>query len=262
MELEQIAEIAELAARNAGEILEEWGEKFSAREKSRANLVTEADFASQEAIHRILSEKFPDHGYLGEEGLDERSQESEYRWIIDPLDGTGNYVHRFPYYCVSIALEQRGQLVVGVVYDPNRNEMFRAIRGSGATLNGMTLDVSDCQQLSQAMVVASLPIAADADDPAVKRFLTVMPKAQSVQRTGSAALNLSYVAAGRLDGFWSTSLKPWDMAAGVLLVEEAGGLVTDTKGGAFLVDEPDLLTTAGVGLQQELIDVFQSLESS
>ncbi|HSG69226.1 MAG TPA: inositol monophosphatase family protein, partial [Planctomycetaceae bacterium] len=233
MELEHATDIAEQAAREAGRILEEWAVKFTAREKSRSNLVTEADFASQTAIHQILSQSFPEHGFLGEEGLQLPASGGEYRWIIDPLDGTGNYVHRFPYYCVSIALECRNELVAGVVFDPNRNEMFRAIKGSGATLNGTRVSVSDYETLSESMVVASLPVAVSGNDPAVMRFLKVMPVAQSLQRTGSAALNLCYVAAGRMEGYWSTNLKPWDMAAGVLLVEEAGGRVSRTDGSTF-----------------------------
>lgn len=261
MELEHAADVAERAARKAGRILEEWAVKFTAREKSRANLVTEADLASEHAIHRILSESFPEHGFLGEEGLREPASGGEFRWIIDPLDGTGNYVHRFPYYCVSIALERKNELVAGIVFDPNRNEMFRAIRGAGTTLNGTRVSVSTFETLAESMVVASLPIPADVDDPAVQRFLKVMPAAQSLQRTGSAALNLSYVAAGRMEGYWSTSLKPWDMAAGVLLVEEAGGQISRTDGGAFDVEVPDLLATNGNSLHAELQELLQSPES-
>lgn len=252
MDFTQAADVAERAAREGGRILEEWAERFTAREKSRANLVTEADFASQEAIHAILGDAYPGHGFLGEEGLNEPASQSEFRWVIDPLDGTGNYVHGFPYYGVSIALEQSGTLVVGVVYDPNRDEIFRAVAGGGATLNGRTLEVSGTDSLSAAMVVASLPVAASADDPAIGRFLRVMPRAQSVQRTGSAALNLSYVAAGRLDAFWSTSLKPWDMAAGALIVREAGGRVSQLAGGGFELEVPDLLASNGRTLHAEL----------
>jgi myo-inositol-1(or 4)-monophosphatase len=252
MNLPQAAQVAEYAARQAGHLLEEWGDKFTVSEKSRANLVTEADFASQQRIHQILSDAFPDHGYLGEEGLSSPAGESGCRWIIDPLDGTGNYVHRFPYYGVSIALEAEGELVVGVVYDPNRDEMFSAIRGGGSKLNETPISVSRNEPLQESMLMASLPVVSDVTDPAVERFLRVIPRAQSVQRSGSAALNLSNVAAGRLDGFWSTSLKPWDMAAGVLLVIEAGGSVTQIDGSPFLVDEPDLLATNGMSLHAEL----------
>lgn len=252
MDLKQVIQVAEEAARQAGRLLEEWGDKFTVSEKSRANLVTEADFAAQQRIHQILSDAFPEHGFLGEEGLSSGSGDSGCRWIIDPLDGTGNYVHRFPYYGVSIALEVDGVLTAGVVYDPNRDELFSAVRGEGACLNGTAISVSKIDPLDQSMLMASLPVVSDAGDPAVERFLRVMPQAQSVQRSGSAALNLSNVAAGRLDGFWSTSLKPWDMAAGVLLVTEAGGSVTRIDGSTFVVDEPDLLATNGLSLHAEL----------
>lgn len=244
---------AEEAARRGGHVLRTWSTKFTVREKSRSNLVTEADLASQQAIHDFLRGRYPQHGFHGEEGLDEVRPDSLYRWVVDPLDGTTNYVHGFPYFAVSIGLEHDGQLVVGAIYDPTRDEMFLAARGAGATLNRRPLHKSDTTELGQAMVVASLPVATHPDDVAVKRFLKVLPHAQTVQRTGSAALNLAYVAAGRLDAFWSTSLKPWDMAAGVMLVEEAGGLVTRVDGSPFQLEEPNLLATNGSGIHQELM---------
>lgn len=244
---------AEEAARRGGNVLRAWSSKFTVREKSRSNLVTEADFASQQAIHDFLRGRYPNHGFHGEEGLDEVRPDSPYRWIVDPLDGTTNYVHGFPYFAVSIGLEFEGKLVVGAIYDPTRDEMFLAASGSGATLNRRPLHRSDVTNLSQAMVVASLPVATSPEDMAVKRFLKMLSHAQTVQRTGSAALNLAYVAAGRLDGFWSTSLKPWDMAAGVVLVEEAGGKVTRVDGGAFQVGEPNLLASNGSNIHQELM---------
>jgi len=252
MELQVAADVAEHAAREGGRILEEWAQKFTVSEKSRSNLVTEADLSSQQTIHQILSEAFPTHGFLGEEGLSSVGEDQDYRWIIDPLDGTGNYVHRFPYYGVSIALEYREILVVGIVFDPNRNELFRAVKDAGATMNGNKLSVSQNETLGESMLMASLPVATDASNPAISRFLNVIPHAQSVQRSGSAALNLSNVAAGRLDGFWSTSLMPWDMAAGVLLVAEAGGTVTKVDGSSFVVDEPDLLASNGLSLHTEV----------
>lgn len=256
MDFEQAADVAERAAREAGAVLEDWAKRFTATEKSRANLVTEADFASQETIHQILSSEFPGHGFLGEEDLHEAGTGSEFRWVIDPLDGTGNYVHRFPYYAVSIALQQGPDLVAGVIFDPNRDELFRAVAGQGATLNGAPLGVSHTEALSEAMAVASLPPAAGSDHPAVTRFLRVIPHAQSLQRTGSAALNLSYVAAGRIDAYWSTSLKPWDMAAGVLIVREAGGNVTQLGGTTFDLEVPDLLASNGSPLHAELQELL------
>ena len=243
---------AQEASRIGGRILQQWQSKFTAREKSPANLVTEADLASQDAIHEFIVNRFPDHKFLGEEGLDQQSGTSPYRWVIDPLDGTGNYVHRFPYYCVSIGLEYQGELVVGVIYDPTRDELFSAMKGSGAFLNGQRIRCSEVHTLPEAMCMASLPVKTTAESAAVGRFLKVISEAQSVQRSGSAALNLCYVANGRVDAFWSTNLKPWDMAGGVLIVEEAGGRVTKTGGAPFELEVPDLLATNGTALHGDL----------
>lgn len=243
---------AQEAARKAGDVLEDWGSRFTVSEKSRANLVTEADFASQETIHNHIKTRYPDHGFLGEEGLDQTSGESPYRWIIDPLDGTSNYVHRFPYYCVSIALEKDGKLIVGVIYDPNRDEMFTAAEGQPAQLNGEPISPTrDVNSLHAAMAVASLPVATSIENPAVARFLRVLPVVQSLQRTGSAALNLAYVACGRIDLYWSSSLHPWDMAAGALIVQQAGGKVTRLDNSSFQVAGPEILASNGTNLHNE-----------
>ena len=207
MSFNEFVEIAQHAARTAGDVLQDWSQKFTVSEKSRKNLVTEADVASQTAIFEAIHAKYPDHSFLGEEDLAVENASSEYRWIIDPLDGTANYVHRFPYYCVSIALEHRGELVVGVIFDPNRDEMFSAARGEGAALNGEPIATSDVDTLYEAMCVASLPVGATGDEPQIRQFLHVLPQVQSVQRTGSAALNLCYVACGRIDAYWSGTLE-------------------------------------------------------
>lgn len=244
---------AQEAAQIGGRILQQWQTKFTAREKSPANLVTEADLASQTAIHEFIQNRFPDHKFLGEEGLNEQSGTSDYRWVIDPLDGTGNYVHRFPYYAVSIGLECQGELIVGAIYDPTRDEMFSAMKGSGAFLNGQAIRGSVVDKLPEAMCMASLPVKTNGESAAVRRFLAILVEAQSVQRSGSAALNLCCVACGRVDGFWSTSLSPWDMAAGVLIVTEAGGRVTQTNGNRFQLETPDLLATNGTSLHEQLV---------
>jgi len=243
---------AEEAARLAGQVLRSWSSKFTVREKSRANLVTEADTAAQQAIHDFIRKRYPQHSFLGEEGLEIHSAHSPYRWVIDPLDGTTNYVHGFPYYAVSIGLQQDGRLIAGAVYNPVADEMFLAMEGEGATLNLQPLRCSAVNQLSESLVIASLPVATQRDDPAVQRFLRVLGHAQTVQRTGSAALNLASVAAGRIEGFWSTSLKPWDMAAGVLIVQEAGGRVSRVDGKPFQLEVPDLLATNGTAVHGEL----------
>jgi len=252
MESSQLDEFV-VAAKDAA-----WRDRFTVTEKGRADVVTEADFASQEKIQQTISQRFPDHGFFGEEGLSKpsTSTEADYRWIIDPLDGTSNYVHGFPYYCVSIGLEIDGELAVGVVFDPVRVEMFEAVTGRPALLNGREIKTSTNASLEQSLLVASLPRNTDPNDPAVRRFLMALPAAENVQRTGSAALNLCYVACGRLDGFWSSSLKPWDMAAGVVLVRAAGGTVTKLDGSSFDVNMSDLLATNGAGILSPLVEVL------
>ena len=254
--MRDFVQTAEEAARRAGHVLRAWSSKFTVREKSRSNLVTEADEAAQAAIYEFIHSRYPGHGFCGEEGLSVERNDSPYRWVIDPLDGTTNYVHGFPYYCVSIGLECRGEMIVGAVFDPNHDEMFIAVRGEGATLNRRKLKCSSIDELGQSLLIASLPVATSGHDEAVRRFLTVLPIAQSVQRTGSAALNLANVAAGRVEGFWSTSLKPWDMAAGILLVEEAGGTISKIDGSKFRLEEPDLLATNGTAIHQQLLPIL------
>ncbi|MBI3866885.1 MAG: inositol monophosphatase [Planctomycetia bacterium] len=258
MALLEFLSAAEEAARVAGEILQDWAGRFTVSEKGPADLVTEADVASQTAIHGILHERFPDHGFLGEEGLATAAGAGDYRWIIDPLDGTSNYVHRFPYYAVSIGLECQGQLVAGVIYDPTRSEMFSAARGHGATLDGRPIRTSQFAPLNKAMVIASFPPGVAPDSEPIRRFLKVLPYAQTIHRSGSAALNLAFIAAGRLDGFWSTSLKPWDVAAGAVIVAEAGGQITTTGGGPLDIQVPDLLCTNGTGIHAELVALLSS----
>jgi len=254
--LERFLKAACEAARCGGEILMDWRDRFSVREKSRANLVTEADEASQKAIHDVVRRQFPKHGFLGEEGLNENPHDSAYQWVIDPLDGTSNYVHGFPYYAVSIALRRGNRLLTGVIYDPNRDEMFTAAVGQGAYLNGKPIRTSREEHLSNALGMASLPVAAAPGDSAVQRFVTALQHLQTVQRSGSAALNLASVACGRVDVFWSTSLHPWDVAAGVLLVEEAGGTVTNLRGDAIDILVPALIAASSRKIQQDLAAVL------
>jgi myo-inositol-1(or 4)-monophosphatase len=243
---------AEEAARVAGRILRDWAGRFTVSEKGPADLVTEADVASQTAIHQILHERFPDHGFLGEEGLSTATGAGNFRWVIDPLDGTSNYVHGFPYYAVSIGLEFRGELTAGVIYDPTRDEMFSAALGEGARLNGRLIQCSRFTPLNKAMVIASFPPGVTAGSEPIARFLNVLPHAQTIHRSGSAALNLAYIAAGRLDGFWSTSLKPWDVAAGAVIVSEAGGRVTRIDCQKLDIHVADLLCTNGTSIHDEL----------
>ncbi|MCA9015374.1 MAG: inositol monophosphatase [Planctomycetaceae bacterium] len=248
----ELIDAAETAARLGAKCLLDWIDEFRVSEKGRSDLVTDADFASQTAIVKHIRERFPEHHMLGEEGLTHEEGESDYRWVIDPLDGTSNYVHGFPYYCVSIGLEHQGELILGVVYDPNRDEMFSAFRGQGAKMNGKPITTSRIPSLDQAMLVASLPVGTTGQDIAVDRFLRVLPVAQTLQRTGSAALNLCYVSAGRIEGYWSSNLKPWDMAAGVLICREAGGAVTSIEDHSFSIETPSILATNGTNIHAEL----------
>lgn len=249
---EDLLQVATDAAREAGAILKDWAGRFTITEKSRANLVTEADFASQKAIHERIHGHFRDHNFLGEEGLAETNSDSPWRWVIDPLDGTSNYVHGFPYYAVNIAAEFGKELMIAVTFDPNRDELFTAVRGRGAFVNGQPIRPTRVSVLRDAMVVASLPVACRPEHRAVQQLLAVMPHVQTVQRTGSAALNLAYVAAGRIDAFWSGSLKPWDMAAGILLVQEAGGRATRMNGEPIDLEIPDLLSSNGSAIHDAL----------
>lgn len=252
-----LLEVGVAAARAGGKVLQDWATKFSVREKScAADVVTEADFESQKVIHSLICKAFPSHGFLGEEGLNQPSVDSPYRWIVDPLDGTSNYVHGFPYYAVSIGVERQGELVAGIVYDPTRDEMFTATKGEGAWCNGRRLHVSNVSIMKQALIVASFPPGSNLETPSVQHFLQILPRAQTVQRTGSAAMNLANLAAGRVDGFWSWSLKPWDMAGGALLVTEAGGKITKTGGTYLQIEVSDMLATNGSDLHGELVQTL------
>ena len=251
-----LLETAIEAAHAGGAILQDWVGRFSVTEKRKSDLVTEADHASQKRIHEIVSSRFADHGFLGEEGLCEESLTSDYRWVIDPLDGTSNYVHGFPYYAVSIGVQKGTELLAAVVFDPNRNETFTASKNEGAYLNGQPITTSGETNIAMAMAMASLPVGADRTDPAVDRFLRSMSHLQTVQRSGSAAMNLANLACGRIDVFWSTSLKPWDMAAGVLLVQEAGGCVTNLDGGTINIMVRSLLSASSQKIAQKLVTIL------
>jgi myo-inositol-1(or 4)-monophosphatase len=224
-------QVCEEAARAGGRVLMERWDTFRFREKAPKDLVTEADLASQEAIRQVVAAHFPAHSFLAEEGADIRGTEGNYRWIVDPLDGTANYVHHVPEFTVSVALEHDGELIAGAVYNPVSGESYSAARGRGAHLDGRPLRVSEVRELKDAMVAASFAAGVRRDSPEIANFINVLSASQTLRRTGSAALNLAYVAAGRYDAYWATSTKPWDIAAGVLLVREAGGIVTSLDGG-------------------------------
>jgi myo-inositol-1(or 4)-monophosphatase len=249
-------EVCESTARAAGRVLLDWAGRFSVREKGPADLVTEADLASQELVREKLLGAFPLHGFLAEENSAIPSRDQGYRWIVDPLDGTTNYVHGIPNYAVSIALERAGQLIVGTVFDPVGEECYTAAVGEGAFLNGRRLHVSQIAQLSQAVVAMSFPAGIKRGDPELNEFMNVVVRAQTMRRTGSSALNLCYLAAGRFDAYWSTSTKVWDIAAGALMVSEAGGYLTSRAGGQFVLEPPHFLAAATPELHRELSDAL------
>ncbi|WP_224249764.1 inositol monophosphatase family protein [Hyalangium gracile] len=236
---------AEEAARLAGRVLAErfLGERTIEFKRSGIDLVTDADKASEEALLRFLRERYPHHSILAEESG--ASAGSGLRWLIDPLDGTTNYAHHVPHFSVSVAVDGPGGLLAGVVYDPMRDELFSAARGEGATLNGRPLKASDATELGRALLCTGFPYdVRENPDMPVGLLNHFIRHAQGIRRTGSAALDLAYVAAGRFDGFFEFRLKPWDIGAGALLVAEAGGVVTQIDGSPFDVMNGDVLAGA------------------
>lgn len=253
--------VCEEAVRAGGAVLMDHFGHVTAREKGPADLVTEADFASQEAIRRRVLDAFPEHSFLGEEEPrgrltptpDAGPPRSEYRWIVDPLDGTTNYVHRVPHFSVSLALERAGEVLAGCVFDPGAEECFTAVAGAGAWLNGEPIHTSSVWRLQGALAATGFPPLVRPDSPEVRLFLEGLQALQAMRRTGSAALNLSYVAAGRFDAAWSLSTKVWDVAAGVLLIREAGGLVTSPEGGPLAIEEGRFAAAANTRLHAQLL---------
>lgn len=229
--------IALKAARQAGELIAratDQIDKVRIDEKAANDFVTEVDRASEREIISLLRKTYPDHAFLGEESGSSGAAGAEYRWIIDPLDGTTNFIHGIPHFAVSIACEYRGQLEHAVVLDPIRREEFTASRGRGAQLNGRRLRVSERKGLDGALIGTGIPFKSrcEAQIPAyVQSLQSVAEKTAGLRRAGAAALDLAYVAAGRLDAFWEMALAPWDIAAGALLIREAGGLISDFNGG-------------------------------
>ncbi len=221
---------------------------------SRTDLVTMVDRMCEERIRQIIGEAFPDHAILGEEeGLS--AGDPEYRWIVDPLDGTLNYAHGFPYYCASVALEVRGRIEVGAVMDSCRNELFTAVRGQGAWLNGAPMSVSTETEPGSALLATGFAYDQEAVNRNIEVFARVMPSVRAIRRPGAGALDLCQVAAGRFDGFWELTLRPWDVAAGVLIVEEAGGRVTGHRGQEYELDNPVLVSSNGV-LHEQLLELL------
>jgi myo-inositol-1(or 4)-monophosphatase len=264
----QFAGVAEEIAREAGALLRDYYARGVAMEyKGDVDLVTEADRASEALILARLAERFPEHGVYGEEGTRERLG-GEYRWYVDPLDGTTNFAHGFPVFCVVLGLERRvaglaedadGEMIAGVIYDPLRDECFLAERGQGAWLNGRQVFVSKTKSLQEALTGTGFPSSKRHESPNVHFYQEFTLRSHGVRRAGSAALDLAYVACGRLDGYWEFKLNPWDTSAGYLLVEEAGGTVTHFDGGKFTLDSREVFATNGLifGEMKELfVEMF------
>ena len=236
-------------ARDAGNILvERLGRALQVSNKGDIDLVTESDLASEKLIIDRIKSHYPRHAILAEEsgatdGIEIVAGKTDWKWIIDPLDGTTNYAHGYPCFCVSIALERAGAIEIGVVYDPMRDEMFAAERGQGATMNERRMRVSTVDDLNKAMLCTGFPYNVRERPNFARDFANFTMEAQAVRRDGSASLDLAYIACGRFDGFWEDGLKAWDVAAGVLLIQEAGGRVTDFTGAPLDIYTPKVLAS-------------------
>jgi myo-inositol-1(or 4)-monophosphatase len=242
-------------AREAGALLSKYFERRVTFElKGEHDLVTEADRASEQLVIERLSSHFPSHSIVAEEGGGHIGS-SEYCWYVDPLDGTTNFAHGFPMYNITMALEQSGELIAGVIFDPEHNEMFTAERGSGAYLNNRRIRVSKVNRLENTLVATGFPSRKRHENVNIHFYYQLAMLTHGVRRAGSAALDLAYVASGRLDGFWEFGLNPWDMAAGILLIAEAGGKCSDMKGGPVTLRGPHLVADNGL-VHQQILDLF------
>ena len=242
-------------AREAGAILSRYfDQKVTYQLKGEFDLVTEADRASEALVVERLRAHFPTHSIMAEEGGGGEAG-SEYRWYVDPLDGTTNFFHGFPMFNVTLALEKAGEMIAGCIYDPLRDEMFAAERGAGAWLNAKPIHVSKLPRLEEALVATGFPSRKRHQNVNVHFFYQMSMLSQGARRAGSAALDLAYVACGRLDAYWEFGLKPWDMAAGTLLVAEAGGTVSDMRGGPFQIGAPHVLADNTL-VHAEVLELF------
>lgn len=247
-------------ARKAGLLLKNrFKEKHEIVYKGEFDIVTEADKMSEAMLISAIQKKFPHHDILAEESLGTKKG-SEYRWLIDPLDGTTNYAHGFPFFCVSIALEKMGEIIMAVIYDPMADELYEATSKGGAFLNGKNIFVSNTEELSRGLLATGFPYDIRTNPyNNINYFNEMVLKTQAIRRAGSAALDLAYVAAGRFDGFWELQLNPWDTAAGWLLVTEAGGAVTDLKGDSYSLHSRGILASNGK-IHYEMKDVIEKTD--
>lgn len=246
-------------AREAGQILLDKFGKITVSKKGDINLVTEADLASEKYIIEKISSHYPQHAILAEESGASAvaiGSGNKWKWIIDPLDGTTNYAHGYPCFCVTIALEHEGEIVLGVTYDPTRNEIFSAEKGQGASLNNKPIHVSKTEKLSESLIVTGFPYDIAQRENFARYLTNFLLKSRGVRRDGSAAIDMAYVACGRFDGFWEEGLNPWDVAAGLLLIEEAGGEVSYYDGSKFNIYTPPICASNGL-IHSEMLDVLK-----
>lgn len=256
--LDEAVAIAQKAARRAGAIqTERLHTSFKVEHKGEIDLVTEVDLACEEAIINVIREAYPAHIVLAEEKGRQGDGASPFLWVIDPLDGTTNYSHGFPFYCASVALSCAGEVLVGAVYDPTRDEMFHAVRGRGAFLNAERISVSRIGGMISALLATGFPYSIKTTvRNNLKEFAAFAMRAQAVRRPGAAAMDLCYVACGRLEGFWEFHLKPWDTAAGALIVMEAGGKVTHSDGAMLDLYRSDIVASNGY-LHEEMLETIR-----
>ena len=259
IELQSYLETCERAVRVAGATIRGWIGKTSVQHKGPSDFVTEADFAAQEVVKQAVLQAFPHHSVLGEEDqlTSDTPSKTEYRWIVDPLDGTTNFVHGIPHYAVSLALEHNGELLVGAIFDPSLNECFTAAIGGGAMLNGRPIRTSNSDRLSEVIAGTGFPANLLPDSPDLLVFNKALFRCQGVRRTGSASLNMCDVAAGRFGVLWGLSTKIWDIAAGVLLIREAGGVVTSPEGGLVNLGSGHFLASANQALHGQLLELVR-----
>jgi len=261
-----VPKAAEIAREAGARLREYFLQGVETEYKGDVDLVTVADRTVERLIRSRLGEAFPEHGVYGEEGTRERL-DGEYRWYVDPLDGTTNFAHGFPQFAVSMGLEHRprgtkpdgdGTLVAGVIYDPMRDEIFTAERGRGTQVNGISAKVSRTANLAEALLATGFPSRKRHSSPNIHFYHEFTLRSHGVRRAGSAALDIAYVACGRMDGFWEFNLNPWDTAAGILLVEEAGGRVTDLRGRQCQLASDEILASNGL-IHEELIGFFADI---
>jgi len=256
-DIDLIPRMQSIAREAGGLLMSHFRRQVKIEYKGDADLVTIADRQSEALIIERIRKDFPDHDVMGEEGTRIDSG-SDYKWYVDPLDGTTNFAHGFPVFCVSLAVEYRGRRAAGVVYDPTRDEMFSAALGQGAHLNGQPIRVSSTSRLAECLLGTGFPSHKRHQNPNIYFYHQITLRTHGVRRAGSAALDLCNVACGRFDGFWEFNLNPWDTAAGVLIAEEAGGRVTDFSGGAFQRDSRETLASNGL-VHDALIREFQEI---